>query len=62
MSAPTRQRSFSAKSQPESRLGPPKKKKFDLAVREYLRPDEEDARQVSGNPAAIGYAMPPLFS
>src|SRR5439155_2464888 len=43
MSAPTRQRSFSAKSQPESRLGPPRKKKFDPAVREYLRPDEVEA-------------------
>ena len=43
MSTPTRQRSFSAKSPPESRPGPPRKKKFDPAVREYLRPDEVEA-------------------
>ena len=43
MPAPTRQRSFSAKSQPESRPGPPRKKKLDPAVREYLRPDEVEA-------------------
>ena len=43
MPAPTRQRSFSAKSQPESRPGPPRKKKLDPTVREYLRPDEVEA-------------------
>lgn len=43
MPAPTRQRSFSAKSQPETRPGPPRKKKRDPAGREYLRPDEVEA-------------------
>src|SRR5437868_1293263 len=43
MSTPTRPRSFSAESPPESRLGPPRKKEFDPAVREYLRPDEVEA-------------------
>jgi integrase len=43
MPAPTRQRSFSAKSQPESRPGPPRKKKLDPTGREYLRPDEVEA-------------------
>jgi integrase len=43
MLAPTRQRSFSAKSQPESRPGPPRKKKLDPAGRDYLRPDEVEA-------------------
>jgi integrase len=43
MPAPTRQRSFSAKSQPESRPGPPRKKKLDPTGRDYLRPDEVEA-------------------
>jgi integrase len=43
MPAPTRQRSFSAKLQPESRPGPPRKKKLDPAGRDYLRPDEVEA-------------------
>jgi type 1 fimbriae regulatory protein FimE len=43
MPAPTRQRSFSAKSQPQARPRPPRKKKLDPAVREYLRPDEVEA-------------------
>jgi type 1 fimbriae regulatory protein FimE len=43
MPAPTRQRSFSAKSQPETHPGPPRKKKRDPAEREYLRPDEVEA-------------------
>jgi integrase len=43
MPAPTRQRSFSAKLQPASRPGPPRKKKLDPAGRDYLRPDEVEA-------------------
>jgi type 1 fimbriae regulatory protein FimE len=43
MPAPPRHRSFSAKSKPEPRSGPPRKQKHDPAVREYLRPDEVDA-------------------
>jgi integrase len=43
MPAPTRQRSFSAKLQPEARPGPPRKKKLDPAGRDYLRPDEVEA-------------------
>lgn len=43
MPTPTRQRSFSAKSKPESRPGPPRKKKLDPAGRDYLRPDEVEA-------------------
>jgi hypothetical protein len=43
MPAQSRQRSFSAKSQPEPRLGPPSKKRHDDSVRDYLRPDEVDA-------------------
>ena len=43
MPAPTRHRSFSAKSRPESRPGPPGKRNLDPAVREYLRPDEVEA-------------------
>src|SRR6266700_8026489 len=36
-------RSFSAKSQPDPRPGPPRKKKQDSSMRDYLRPDEVDA-------------------
>src|SRR5215467_1068124 len=43
MPAPTRQRSFSAKLQPASRPGPPRKKKLDPTGRDYLRPDEVEA-------------------
>src|SRR3989441_9601036 len=43
MPARTRQRSFSAKSQPKARPGPPRKKKREEAMRDYLRPDEVDA-------------------
>jgi type 1 fimbriae regulatory protein FimE len=43
MPAPPRQRSFSAKSPREARLGPPRKKPHDPAVRDYLRPDEVEA-------------------
>jgi type 1 fimbriae regulatory protein FimE len=43
MPARTHQRSFSAKAQPPARPGPPRKKKHDEAVRDYLRPDEVDA-------------------
>src|SRR5215470_3657835 len=43
MPAPTRQRSFSAKLQPASRPGPPRKKKLDPTRRDYLRPDEVEA-------------------
>src|SRR2546428_8707638 len=43
MSTPTRQRSFSEKSQPESRPGPPRKQKRAPPIRDYLRPDEVDA-------------------
>ena len=43
MPAPTRRRSFSAKSQLGSRPGPPRKKKLDPAGRDYLRPDEVEA-------------------
>ena len=37
------QRSFSAKSTQQTRLAPPRKKKHDNAVRDYLRPDEVEA-------------------
>ncbi len=37
------QRSFSAKSQPTDLHPPPRKKRHDPAVRDYLRPDEVDA-------------------
>jgi site-specific recombinase XerD len=37
------QRLFSAKSQPTSFHPPPRKKRHDPAVRDYLRPDEVDA-------------------
>ena len=37
------QRSFSAKLQPTSLHPPPRKKRLDPAVRDYLRPDEVDA-------------------
>src|ERR671936_1618438 len=42
---PTRpsQRSFSAKSTPKPRPTPPRKKKHEESVRDYLRPDEVDA-------------------
>ena len=40
MPAQLRQRSFSAKSQRERRPAPPRKKRRDDAVRDYLRPDE----------------------
>src|SRR5262247_4227375 len=43
MPAPTRQRAFSAKSQPETHPAPPRKKKRDPAGRDYLRPDEVEA-------------------
>ena len=43
MPTPPSQRSFSAKSKPKPRLTPPRKKKHDEAVRDYLRPDEVDA-------------------
>ena len=43
MPAPPRQRSFSAKSQRVPRPGPPRKKRRDDAVRDYLRPEEMDA-------------------
>jgi type 1 fimbriae regulatory protein FimE len=43
MPARTRHRSFSAKPQPESRPGPPRKKKQDPTMRDYLRPDEVEA-------------------
>src|SRR5262249_13146182 len=38
-----RQRSFSAKSSREPRPAPPRKKRRDDAVRDYLRPDEVEA-------------------
>ncbi len=37
------QRSFSAKSTQKPRLAPPRKKKHDDSVRDYLRPDEVEA-------------------
>jgi type 1 fimbriae regulatory protein FimE len=43
MSAPSRQRSFSAKSQREPQPAPPRKKKHDPSMRDYLRPDEVEA-------------------
>src|SRR5918998_4166316 len=43
MSAPPGQRSFSAKSKLEPRPAPPRKKRRDDAVRDYLRPDEVEA-------------------
>ena len=43
MPTPPSQRSFSAKSKPRSRLTPPRKKKHEESVRDYLRPDEVDA-------------------
>src|SRR5712691_11276147 len=43
MSLPPRQCSFSAKSAPTSRQRPPRKKKHDPSMRDYLRPDEVEA-------------------
>src|SRR2546423_375249 len=43
MPARLRQRSLSAKSQLKARPGPPRKKKHDATVRDYLRPDEVEA-------------------
>ena len=43
MPSQTLQRSFSAKSKSKSRPAPPRKKKRDDSVRDYLRPDEVDA-------------------
>src|SRR5215470_8031103 len=43
MSSPPRHRSFSAKSQSPGLSGPPRKKKQDASMRDYLRPDEVDA-------------------
>ena len=43
MSAPPTRRLFSAKSKHKLRPAPPKKKKRDESVRDYLRPDEVDA-------------------
>src|SRR2546423_15719573 len=43
MAAPPRQRSFSAKTNREARPGPPRKKKHDPKLRDYLRPDEVEA-------------------
>src|SRR5918996_3481003 len=43
MPKPPGQRSFSSKSQPPGFHGPPRKKKHDPSVRDYLRPDEVDA-------------------
>ena len=43
MAAPPRQRSFSAKTHREARLGPPRKKPHDPKRRDYLRPDEVEA-------------------
>jgi len=43
MPSQPRQHSFSAKSKLESRPAPPRKKRRDDAVRDYLRPDEVDA-------------------
>jgi len=56
MSAPTRQRSFS-QSLNGVRLASRRKKKFDPAVREYLRLTRWAMVQARGNPAAIGYEM-----
>jgi len=43
MPAPPTRHSFSAKSKPKLRPAPPRKKKHDESVRDYLRPDEVDA-------------------
>ena len=43
MSSPSSQRSFSAKSQPPGLHPPPRKKRHDPAVRDYLRPEEVEA-------------------
>src|ERR1043165_2818296 len=43
MSSPPRHCSFTAKSQSPGLSGPPRKKKQDASMREYLRPDEVDA-------------------
>ena len=43
MAAPPRRRSFSAKTHREARPGPPRKKKHDPKLRDYLRPDEVEA-------------------
>jgi integrase len=43
MPAPPTRRSFSAKSKPKAHPAPPRKKKHNESVRDYLRPDEVDA-------------------